>query len=240
MNARGDTFHLAHTSNTDQTRLEAESLLAWIKLCMAPNTVLISMLHHLGHLGVPCCYYKATRYLRQVIQAEPCRKKAINLMNCHSCHVFRWFATMIPFFWKFSPSAVNSTICLWLKNLDPTFVMPHCASFFSSSVVLICWILAFRCVSENYAGLIDCWWCILQSAFNAPLIYQVLQIYWRVIMMLCGLFLSSEILSVSQGKLNSSWWLLSLLWNSKENEPSYKIFIKHMDACLGRRSTFED
>lgn len=66
-------------------------------------------------------------------------------------------------------------------DLDPTFVIPSCASSFPASVASICRIsacfLTLKIMQDWLIAEDVC--CVGQSAFNAPLIYQVLQIYWE-------------------------------------------------------------
>lgn len=96
-------------------------------------------------------------------------------MNCYSCHVFRWFARIIPFFLKFIPGSENSTILSFAgivikKKKKELGSGPHLCD------PTPCLIICFFCIidlqdfgafpaSENYTGLIDRCWYILQSAF---------------------------------------------------------------------------
>ncbi len=138
-------------------------------------------------------------------------------MNGHSCHDFKWFARIIPFFLKFSPGSENSTILSFAgivikKKKKELGSPPHLCD------PTLCLIICFFCiidlldfcvfpVSENYTGLIDSWWCILQSAFNAPLNDQALQIYWESWLCSVGCFCP----------VNGFWLCLSADWTAADD-----------------------
>ena len=130
--ARGYTLHLAHTSDSGQTRLRG------LKACDRDQTECSFYQYSDQHAAtssrcvcVCVCVCRATRLPDTCLFGlEKKRGGLISLMNCHTCHVLWWFARIIPFsFLKFSPGMSEilrtriSTPPLWSQAV-PHHLLP--------------------------------------------------------------------------------------------------------------------